>query len=135
VERPYLRDAPYLPNHLKKIAQDETLKWFQRHRDKLNEFATSNGMVTGMLRPETWSDRDYGWDSMTLEPLIARLLKLTRSQRNELQKWKTHPHLGDLGAHACRILENINYVSLQSLLPETRSKLISIIVGRRISSC
>jgi hypothetical protein len=112
VEKPHLRDAPYLPNHLKNIAQNETLRWFQRHRDKLNEFATCNGMVTSMLRPESWNDRDYGWDPDTLEPLIARLLGFTRTQRNELRKWKSHPHLGDLGTHACRVLESMNQVSV-----------------------
>jgi hypothetical protein len=111
VERPHLQDAPYLQGHLQSFAQNETLKWFQRHKDRLNEFATSNGMVTGMLRPQSWSDRDYGFDSATLEPLLARLLGLTRAQRVELKRWQTQPYLGDLGAHACRIIEDMKQVS------------------------
>ncbi|KAG9236543.1 hypothetical protein BJ875DRAFT_371891 [Amylocarpus encephaloides] len=104
LEKPYLRDAPYLPDHLRQYTQKETLKWFKRHKDRLNDNTTHHDAVMGMLRPESWSDRTYGWKPDTLEPLIARFLRLTRVQRAALNRWKTEPHTGDLGAQVGRIM-------------------------------
>lgn len=110
LERPHLRDAPYLPSHLKKITQDATFAWFQKHKDSLNEFETCDGTVVSFLRPQGWSDRDYGWNADSLEPLLARFLGLEKCQRVELAKWKTHPHFGDLGARVGQVMRTLDQV-------------------------
>ncbi|CAG8956252.1 hypothetical protein HYFRA_00003632 [Hymenoscyphus fraxineus] len=111
LEQPYREKRFILPKDLKTYTENQTLQWFKNHRDRLNEFATNQDAVMAMLRPETWIGREYLGNEEHLEPFLWRAIQFSRPERAELQKWKTHPSTGDLGAQVGRILgdrENAN---------------------------
>ncbi|KAF4626573.1 hypothetical protein G7Y89_g11585 [Cudoniella acicularis] len=110
LEKPYLRDAPLLPRHLREYQQRTVTLWLQKHRESLNEFSTKADVVMSMLRPGEWADRDFGMDVEDVERLIARILAVTREQYRELQRYKTEPYNGDLGAFVERVMVGMDRV-------------------------
>jgi hypothetical protein len=128
LERPYLRDAPYRDEHLREYTHKATLTWFQKHRNRLDFHDTTAEVVTTMLRPGLWADRDYGWDAYSLEPLGARMLALKRQQYAQLQRWKHEPHTGDMATQVKRILDDMDWVSGRiSLVPQMIRSYVDVI--------
>lgn len=115
LESPYLRDTLVLPGPVKEFTQKEIIRWFQSHKNKLNEFEVNSRAVATMLRPEAWTDRDFGLDADGLEYLLARVLSLTKLQLAELSKWRTQPWKGDLAVCVERVMGATKRVSAGSL--------------------
>jgi hypothetical protein len=115
LERPHVSRYPMLPKDLANYTKDKVIRWLRLHRDRLNAFSTDSKTVMSMLQPENQTDRAYGLDPGSLELVIARALQLPRQHYLDLEKWKTEPVRGDLGACVKRVMENMDTVSYESL--------------------
>jgi hypothetical protein len=115
LESPYLRGTLVLPGPVKEFTQKEIIRWFQSHRKKLNEFEVGSRAVAMMLRPEAWTDRDFGLDADGLEHLLARVLSVTKLQLAELSKWRTETWNCDLAVCVERVMGAAKRVSARHL--------------------
>jgi hypothetical protein len=116
LERPHVSRYPMLPKDLANYTKDKVIRWLRLHRDRLNAFSTDSTAVMAMLQPENQTDRVYGLDSRSLELVIARALQLPRPHYLDLQRWKTEPAQGDLGACVKRVMENMDTVSYETFI-------------------
>ncbi|KAG0646470.1 hypothetical protein D0Z07_7513 [Hyphodiscus hymeniophilus] len=107
-------DCPTLIG-LDKKTNDRTVKWFQRHQHRLNEFSVDASAVIRFFTPQKQTDRDYGLDGERLEQLIARVLGLPRHLHAELQLWRQGAVYGDLGACVKRVMDKLTWVATQAV--------------------
>ena len=121
LERPLLRQVPLLPNDLRQYTLDLIMDFFKTFRDRLNLENTDDQAVLSMLQPENETDRVYGLDAESLEPVLARVLSLSRQEYVELQRWKENPEEGDLAVCLHRIMEKMKNVSRLDLNFDSRS--------------
>ncbi len=113
LEKPFLRNVPFLARDLAAHNRRHIIGWFKQHRRNLDHFNTSPEVVLSMLQPDKQMDRDYGLDKDALERIIARVLSLSRQQYSELQKWRHSPHDGDFAACVSRVIDSMGHVSLR----------------------
>ena len=124
LEYPHLREVPFLPAHYERYVRDKTVEWLKRHARRINASDTD---VMLMLHPEDQTERIYGLESLDLELIIARALRLSRDQYTDLQKWQTAPSSEGLSFHVKRVMDNLKRcVSVESRLFESQSYIIAI---------
>ena len=107
----YSHDCPTLIG-LEKKTNDRVVKWFQRHKNRLNEFSVDSRTVMMFFMPQKQTDRIYGLDVERLEQLIARVLGLSRELCADLQQWRQGPAHGDLGACVKRVMDKMTGVRI-----------------------
>lgn len=108
LEKLVVRDAPLLPDLLKKQTNDKIISWLRNHCARLNAHDTDADVVILTFRPETRSDREYGLDARSLEQIVARVLSLPRKHVETLQLWRRGPIKGDLSLLVEKVLEDVS---------------------------
>jgi DNA ligase-4 len=88
------RDPPYPPNQAAAKTRREIVSWFSFHRKHI-QYEKNGEAILSILLPERRTDLVYGIRETSLEKIIARILCLPNTRRNDLGRWR-EPGAGDL---------------------------------------
>jgi DNA ligase-4 len=97
-------DPPLLPRDATRRIDETVARWFNGHRGRIHSTDTDGIALLSALLPERRTDKVYSLQTASLEKVLKRILGLSRSRIDDLERWR-EPGCGDLADCVERVMK------------------------------